>query len=307
MSHAALLIPALILDALLGEPDWLWSRLPHPAVLFGRVVGWLDRTLNRGALRRLRGVAALGLMMLVGWAIGAALAWLGPVAEILAAAILLAQRSLVEHVRAVADGLRQSLDQGRTQVGWIVSRDTAEMTEAQVARSAIESAAENLSDGVVAPAFWFLILGAPGLVMYKMVNTADSMIGYRTPRHAAFGWAAARMDDLLNLIPARLTGLTIAALGGILRRWPAITADARRHKSPNAGWPEAAMARCLNVALAGPRSYDGQMRDLPWVHGPGQKEIGAPQIDASLCILWQVWGALFVAACFGAGLAAVLG
>jgi adenosylcobinamide-phosphate synthase len=142
---------------------------------------------------------------------------------------------------------------------------------------------------VIAPAFWFLIGGLPGLLLYKAVNTADSMIGYRNARYEQFGWAAARLDDLLNLIPARLTGLTIAALSGQLRAWPAIIADARRHRSPNAGWPEAAMARALNVALAGPRSYDGQMRDLAWVNGDARREIGPDDIDAAVAMLWRVW------------------
>ena len=176
-------------------------------------------------------------------------------------------------------------------VARIVSRDCRDMTQSQVARSAIESAAENQNDGVIAPALWFLVGGLPGLLLYKVVNTADSMIGYRNARYEQFGWAAARLDDLLNLIPARLTGLAIAALSGQLRAWPAIANDARRHRSPNAGWPEAAMARALNVALAGPRSYDGQMRDLSWVNGDARRKIGPDDIDAAVAMLWRDWGA----------------
>ena len=290
MSHALLLIPAMILDALLGEPKWLWLRLPHPAVLFGHCVAWLDKNLNRGGGTRIKGVLALAILIIGGTAIGLGLAWLGPVVEIVVAAILLAQQSLVQHVRAVADGLRRSLEEGREAVRWIVSRDTAAMSEAQVARSAIESAAENLSDGVIAPAFWFLVAGLPGLVIYKIVNTADSMIGYRTPRHEAFGWASARMDDLLNLVPARLTCLIIACLGRVLGHWRDISADAGRHRSPNAGWPEAALSRVLHVALAGPRSYEGRLQDFPWVNADGVKDIGPDDIEASIVVLWQVWG-----------------
>lgn len=293
MSAAALLSLAMALDAALGEPDWLWSRVPHPAVLMGRAVGALDRALNHGEGRIIKGLIALFVLALGALLIGALLSALGPVAEVICAAILLAQRSLVDHVSAVAHGLNQSLDEGRTMVARIVSRDTTAMDAPQVARAAIESAAENLSDGVVAPAFWFLLLGLPGLLLYKCVNTADSMIGYRTPKYEKFGKAAARADDLMNLIPARLTGLLIAVLTGQFTRWAEIAADARRHKSPNAGWPEAAMARALDVSLAGPRSYDGQMRDLPWVNGDGRHQIGATEIHAASGLLWRVWQAGF--------------
>ncbi|WP_424985009.1 adenosylcobinamide-phosphate synthase CbiB [Microbulbifer sp. S227A] len=296
MTTALALVLALILDALLGEPGWLWSRLPHPAVLAGRTVGWLDRRLNRGAARRFRGAMALLLLVAIAAAAGYVLGLVGPVVEILAAAILLAQRSLVQHVAAVAQALRRTLGDGRRTVAMIVSRDCRDMGADQVARSAIESAAENLSDGVIAPAFWFLVAGLPGLLIYKIVNTADSMIGYRNDRYLAFGWAAARLDDVLNLIPARLTGLMIALLTGQLRQWPAIARDARQHRSPNAGWPEAAMARALDLALAGPRSYDGQLRQLAWVNGSARKDIGAAEIDAAVAILWRVWWGVLVMA-----------
>ncbi|EEE38984.1 cobalamin biosynthesis protein CobD [Rhodobacteraceae bacterium KLH11] len=281
---------ALCLDAALGEPDWLWSRLRHPAVMIGNVIGWLDQRLNHGDQRRIKGGAVVLLLVLGAYLLGKGLALFGPVAEILICAILLAQKSLVEHVRAVGDGLRTSLDEGRAQVAMIVSRDTRDMTEAQIARSAIESAAENLSDGVIAPAFWFLVAGLPGLLIYKAVNTADSMIGYRTEKYRAFGWAAARLDDVLNLIPARLSFMMIVALSSQWSRWSEMLQDARRHISPNAGWPEAAMARALNVALAGPRSYDGKMRDLAWVNGDAPREIGAAEVFRACDMLWRVWG-----------------
>lgn len=180
---AALLIPALLLDAALGEPRWIWSRVPHPAVVMGRAVGWLDRALNRGPARRARGVLAVALLCLGAGLTGAIIAAVpdGGLLEMAVAAILLAQRSLVQHVAAVAAALRTGLAEGRRSVAMIVGRDTADMTEAEVARAAIESAAENLSDGVVAPAFWFLVAGLPGMLIYKAVNTADSMIGHRTP------------------------------------------------------------------------------------------------------------------------------
>lgn len=289
MTTALPLALALILDALLGEPDWLWSRLPHPAVLAGRAVGWLDRMLNTGTGRRLKGALAVLILTAGAAGVGYLLASAGPVFETLCAAILLAQKSLVQHVSAVARALRQTLHDARETVAMIVSRDCRNMTEAQIARSAIESAAENLSDGVIAPAFWFLVGGLPGILVYKAVNTADSMIGYRNDRYLAFGWAAARLDDVLNLIPARLTGLMIALLAGQLRQWPAISRDARQHRSPNAGWPEAAMARALDLALAGPRSYDGQLRQLAWVNGAARKDIGASDIEGAVKFLWRVW------------------
>ena len=296
MSHAAILVLALLLDAALGEPRWLWSRLPHPAVMMGRAVAALDHRLNNGAARRLRGGATLAVLVLGAGLLGLAIAWLGPLAELVCAAVLIAQKSLADHVRAVADGLRQSVEAGRQAVAMIVSRDCRDMDGPRVARAAIESGAENLSDGVVAPVFWFLLFGAPGIMIYKAVNTADSMIGYRNDRYEEFGKVAARADDLLNLIPARLTGVLIALLTGQLRRWPEIVADARRHRSPNAGWPEAAMARALGVALAGPRSYDGTLRDLAWVNGAARQEIGADEIDGAVGILWRVWAALLVLA-----------
>ncbi|MEP4035411.1 adenosylcobinamide-phosphate synthase CbiB [Pseudophaeobacter sp.] len=290
MSTAEILLLALVLDAALGEPDWLWSRLPHPAVLMGKAVSWLEVHLNTGDARRAKGVLAVTLLVALGLFTGWLLSLFGPLVELLVAAILIAQRSLVEHLRAVADGLSQSLARGRQAVAMIVSRDTDNMTGPQVARSAIESGSENMSDGVVAPAFWFLIAGLPGLLAYKMINTSDSMIGYRTPRYEAFGWATARLDDLVNLIPARLTGMMIALVGGVLRDWPAIAKDAARHRSPNAGWPEAAMARALGLSLAGPRSYDGEMRDFAWVNAPGAKSITGPAILRCCDILWRAWG-----------------
>jgi adenosylcobinamide-phosphate synthase len=295
---AALLIPALLLDAALGEPKGLWNRWPHPAVLMGRAVDWADQTLNRGANRKARGIVAMaGLSaaaLLLGWLIH-----LIPdfgVLEVVVAAILLAQRSLVDHVQAVGDALRLSLNDGRRMVARIVGRDTAAMDEPAVARAAIESAAENLSDGVIAPAFWFLVGGLPGLMLYKITNTADSMIGHRTPRHEQFGWAAARFDDLLNLIPARLTALLIALTHGRLDAASPVLRDAPLHRSPNAGWPEAAMAVVLDVPLSGPRSYHGALREYPWVYPEGRRVPGPDAIDAACAALWRAWGGLLAIA-----------
>ncbi len=289
MTTAFVLACAMLLDAALGEPDWLWSRLRHPAVLFGDVVGFCDRRFNRGSHRRLKGMAVAAALAIGALVLGTALAQLGWIAEIVICAVLLAQRSLAQHVQDVAEALRLSLPQGRNMVARIVSRDTSEMDGPQVARAAIESAAENLSDGVIAPAFWFLIGGLPGLFLYKVINTADSMIGYLNERYAEFGWASAKLDDLLNLLPARLTCLMLVVLSNGWSHWRAIVEDAERHISPNAGWPEAAMARALNVALAGPRSYHGKVRHLAWVNEDARKEIGPREIEKAVRLLWQVW------------------
>jgi adenosylcobinamide-phosphate synthase len=286
----------MILDALFGEPKWLWSRYPHPAVLMGRLIGWCDLRFNAGTGRQAKGVTVLAGLVVCAGLLGLILDALpGKIIDILVIAVLLAQKSLADHVRAVADALRLSLGDGKRAVARIVGRDTQAMDPPAVARSAIESAAENLSDGVIAPAFWFLIAGLPGLLIYKIVNTADSMIGYRTPRHADFGWAAARFDDLLNLIPARLTALMIWAVTS--RPDPrGILHDAPLHRSPNAGWPEAAMAHGLGIALSGPRSYDGHLRDYPFVNAGGEHDLTPADIDRAVSILWKTWALMLVLA-----------
>ncbi len=260
----------------------------------GRAVAWADRRFNDDT--RAKGILAVLILVGAALLLGLALQALpGALAEVLVAAVLLAQRSLVDHVQAVAQALRLSVGEGRRTVAMIVGRDTTSMDQPAIARAAIESAAENFSDGVVAPAFWFAVAGLPGLLIYKLVNTADSMIGHRTPRYEQFGWAAARLDDLLNLVPARLSALLLW-LTRPRGSWRAIVADARLHRSPNAGWPEAAMARVLDVALSGPRSYHGEMRDYPWVHPQGRRDIGPPEIDAAARTLWSAWAILLALA-----------
>lgn len=288
------LVFAMLLDALFGEPRFLWDRLPHPAVLMGRLVAFLDRTLNTGNDRKSKGVLALAILCFSAAVLGSVLSQLGWVIEIIIAAILLAQKSLVDHVKAVATGLRISIAQGRFAVSMIVSRDTKDMTESQIARSAIESAAENFSDGVIAPAFWFLIGGLPAMLVYKFVNTADSMIGYKTKKYLEFGWASARFDDVLNWVPARISMLLIVAFAKQPINLKAIISEAKQHKSPNAGWPEAAMARAIDVALAGPRSYDGKLQQLPWVNETGRQSITANDVDSATRILWRAWNLAWV-------------
>jgi adenosylcobinamide-phosphate synthase len=285
---------AMILDALIGEPKWLWDRAPHPAVVTGRAIAWMDRRFNTGTYAG--GILTIALLVIGALCSGALLTLIpGIWAEVIIGAILLAQKSLVQHVQAVANALRLSVSDGRASVAMIVGRDTRGLNGPAVARGAIESAAENLSDGVIAPVFWFVIGGLPGLLVYKTVNTADSMIGYRTPKYLEFGWAAARLDDVLNWVPARLTAVLIWCVAQARAPWSDIRRDAVLHRSPNAGWPEAAIAPALDVSLSGPRSYDGALEHFDWVHVAGRKDANADDIDAAVGVLWRSWALALVA------------
>jgi adenosylcobinamide-phosphate synthase len=300
---------ALAIDAVVGDPDALWRRMPHPVAWFGAAIGWLDRRFNREAdafaARRAWGVMSLValLTLAVGgaWLLHAGLTRLpfGWVLEALAASVLIAQRSLYDHVARVAATLeRDGLTGGRRAVAMIVGRDPESLDEAGVSRAAIESAAENFSDGVVAPALWFALLGLPGLAAYKAVNTADSMIGHMSERHRAYGWAAARLDDLMNLPASRLAGLVVAlaaplAGGSIAQSLAAMRRDARLHRSPNAGWPEAAMAGALGVALAGPRRYGERLVEDPFLNAGGRREADAADIRRALRVMIGACAGLF--------------
>jgi adenosylcobinamide-phosphate synthase len=272
---------ALLVEAAFGYPSWLFRVIGHPVVWIGTLLGWLDQRMNDDHMpdlrRRRRGVLALALIVGVAVvptatlqvaAVGAPAVF----ATIICASSLLAQRSLFAHVLSVADKLENTgLPGGRAAVAHIVGRNSQTLDEAAVARAAIESLAENFSDAVVAPSLWCALLGLPGMAVYKTINTADSMVGHRTPRHAAFGWASARLDDLVNLPASRLASLWLilaaslhpqacgrAACRTVLR-------DARQHRSPNAGWPEAAMAGALGLRLAGPRVYGTTLIDDAWM------------------------------------------
>jgi adenosylcobinamide-phosphate synthase len=294
LASIPILAIALLVDAAFGYPALLFRIIGHPVTWIGTGIAWLDRTLNRG-MRRAGGVLAV-LLLLVGtgvpaWALQTLILRTAPrpVALIVlgvAAATLLAQRSLWDHVRAVERGLLAGLPEGRAAVSHIVGRNPASLDAPGVARAAIESLAENFADGVVAPAFWCAVGGLPGLVLYKAINTADSMIGHRTPRHEAFGWAAARLDDVVNLPASRLAALLLLAAAALHRAdpagaWRAIWRDARRHRSPNAGWPEAAMAGALGLRLAGPRVYGAVRVEDGWM-GDGRAEAGPADITRGL-------------------------
>ncbi|SHF31136.1 adenosylcobinamide-phosphate synthase [Litoreibacter ascidiaceicola] len=281
---------AMLLDAVLGEPKWLWDRVPHPAVLMGQGISWLETRLNTGKDRRAKGILLIVLLVAAALVAGAVLSAFGPLVEIVIGAILIAQRSLADHVSDVARALRLSLGDGRIMVARIVGRDVKTLDQSGVARGAIESAAENLSDGVIAPVFWFALLGLPGLLAYKIINTADSMVGYKNDRYEEFGWASARLDDLVNWPAARLTAILIALVHLRPNAMGVAQRDAGLHRSPNAGWPEAAMASVLGISLSGPRSYDGTLRDEPYVNPEGRHSAGPDDIDASVTVLWKAWG-----------------
>jgi adenosylcobinamide-phosphate synthase len=277
-----LLLAGLAIDAAFGDMPAVFGRVPHPVVLAGRAIAFFEKKLNRPhrteKKRRERGVVTVIVLVAAAAGLGWVLHWLsrgsllGALVEALAIGILVAQRSLFDHVAAVGAALATGgLPAGRTAVSHIVGRDPMQLDFYGVARAALESLAENFSDGVVAPVFWYLVLGLPGLFAYKMANTLDSMIGHRSERYRSFGWAAARFDDLANLVPALLSGLLLtgaALFAGEARPGHALAVmlrDGRKHYSPNAGWPEAAMAGALGLALAGPRAYaEGEVRD-PWL------------------------------------------
>ncbi|MEN3949983.1 adenosylcobinamide-phosphate synthase CbiB [Iodidimonas sp. SYSU 1G8] len=297
---------ALLIDALGGDPRILYRHVPHPVTMMGWGIAFLDNALNSPArpveYRRLAGAVSLGLLIIataaVAWSVHGLLARVtgGWLVEAVLASTLLAQRSLYDHVAAVHRALiHEGLEGGRAAVSMIVGRDVRGLDEAGVRRAAIESLAENLSDGVVAPLFWGCLFGLPGIAVYKLVNTADSMIGHRTPRHEAYGWAAARMDDALNWIPARLSGVLIALCAGATaaRALRVMRRDARHHRSPNAGWPEAAMAGALGVRLSGPRLYAGRMSAEPWL-GVDGADPGGHHMQRALAITVRVFVLLFV-------------
>jgi adenosylcobinamide-phosphate synthase len=275
------LLLGLALDAMLGDPAWLWRRLPHPVVMIGRAIAclegrWLDPAapaavqMRRGLTASVVviGISALLALVIQELCLRSPLGWL-PLAFVMST--LIAARGLYDHVSAVAAGLDQGLAEGRRAVTHIVGRDPASLDGHGVARAAIESTAENFADGVVAPLFWGVLLGLPGMAAYKAINTLDSMIGYRSPRYRHFGRFAARLDDLANWLPARLAACLILMAALCLPRtapragWRAMWRDAAQHRSPNAGWPEAAIAGALGLRLAGPRRYAGELVDDAWM------------------------------------------
>ncbi len=300
---------ALLAEAAIGYPAFIYRAIGHPVTWMGALLARLERRLNREtdgyARRRLAGVATLLVLLSVTATVAlvferlTAFRWLGVVLQVLAASSLIAQRSLYEHVRAVAYALEtEGLAAGRKAVSMIVGRNPDRLDEAGVARAAIESLAENFADGIVAPVFWMAVGGLTGAALYKAANTADSMIGHLNARYAAFGWAAARFDDLLNLPASRLAALFIGlASGSPGRAWRAVRRDASKHRSPNAGWPEAAMAGALGLKLAGPRIYGEETIDDAFM-GDGRREATAVDIRKALRVYLRAcvveWALLMV-------------
>ena len=305
MSHFLILLGAIGLDRIVGDPPWLWQRVPHPVVIFGKGIDLFEKRLNTGAFtpegRRLNGVftivALLALSILFGMLLSMIfhhLGFLGMILEIIVVAVFLAQKSLGDHVQAVADGLlRNGLEGGRQAVAMIVGRDPKTLNESGVSCAAIESLSENFADGVVAPVFWYLIAGLPGILAYKMLNTADSMIGHKNERFLQFGWASARLDDLANWPAARLSAgfIAVAALlrlgaGAGRRSLSAALRDSGLHRSPNSGWPEAAMAGALDLQLAGPRVYGGMRVSEPMMHAAGRADAGPQDILSGIRVFY---------------------
>jgi adenosylcobinamide-phosphate synthase len=298
---AELALTALATEVAFGFPDAIYRRIGHPVSWLGVLIARLEDRWNRSKFlpltRRMFGIATLLLLIVVCGVAGMVVSllaerFLPSFASLLvcgaAASTCLAQRSLDTHVGAVADALEQKgIEGGRHAVSQIVGRDTAELDEAGVSRAAIESLAENFSDGVVAPLFWLLIASLPGAFIYKAINTADSMIGHKSDRYRAFGWASARADDLVNLPASRLAVIWLVLAAAILPGLSARSAiealwrDASKHRSPNAGWPEAAMAGALGLRLGGPRAYDGAMLNEPWI-GDGREQTSTRDIRVAL-------------------------
>ena len=294
---------ALCLDRLIGWPDRLYRNLSHPVVGIGALISTADQRLNRdnwpAAVRKIAGVFFL-LILITGLYLVCRLivssipsGWAGIGLTAVLAWPFLAAKSLSDHVQAVAVHLQaDDLPAAREAVSMIVGRNSEQLDQNAIAGAAVESLAENTSDGVTAPLFWGVLFGLPGLVVYKAINTADSMIGYRTKKHQAFGWAAAQLDDLVNLIPARLTGLIYVLLARApVHALTVMVKDAPRHRSPNAGWPEAAVASALGIRLSGPRLYNGVASSDPWLNkagrNPGPKDITAA-LQLYRRLLWVV-------------------
>lgn len=277
MMTAGVILLAWGIELVLGWPDWLYQRMRHPVVWLGAVISAFERTLNKSVWsHRARYIAGalttlicLGLVTGLAWGVSRLLppTWWGIAIEAIIASSLIASRSLYAHVAAVHRPLAENkLSDARDAVSMIVGRDPNKLDENGIARASLESLAENASDGVIAPVFWGAIFGLPGLVAYKAINTLDSMIGHRNDRYAAFGGFAARLDDIANLIPARITGLLFCLASFKGAAFNVMARDARRHRSPNAGWPEAAMAGGLGVRLSGPRVYDSGTSREPWLN-----------------------------------------
>ena len=287
MKALLVLLVGWIADLVMGDPE----RLPHPIVWFGKAIAWFERLLNKGRGRRVKGI--LMALLLIGTVYAAMfflLRWVDSINVFLGLAVkailvfyCLAGTTLIREVRKVFEAVDRSLEEGRKQVARIVGRDTSELSEQEVRIAALETLAENLSDGVVAPVFWYAILGVPGMMAYKMVNTLDSMIGYRTQRYREYGWCAARIDDVANYLPARLTTLLMLTVTGRFRLLNFVTWFGREHSSPNSGYPEAALAGILDCRFGGPHTYFGEIVEKPYI-GTNERPITTADMERAVRI-----------------------
>jgi adenosylcobinamide-phosphate synthase len=297
MNHFVMAAFALVIEYFVGYPQSLQRAIGHPVEWIGKLIAYLDEGLNdpdsEDNDQRNQGIFAVVALCI---AVGVPAFLLerlllsfhyGWIINTLLATAFIAQKSLRDHVTAVARTLPQSIVAARKEVAKIVGRDPSTLDESGVAKAALESLAENTADGITAPIFWFAIAGLPGIVIYKAINTADSMIGHKSEKYLHFGWAAAKLDDLVNLPASRLTGLLFAGAAWLKSKTRAQAAlnamwrDASKHQSPNAGWPEAAMAGALDLKFGGPRQYDGEMVQLPYM-GDGRGQMTAADIDKGL-------------------------
>lgn len=301
MDRATQLLAILLLEAAIGYPRWLYRIVRHPVVWMGSLIGALDARLNVGNARRRRlaGCALVIILVLTAAGVGVAFEWASHtntfalIVLMLVGTTMLAQRSLHTHVVDVLRALESGdIETARRSVAMIVGRDTVALDAQGVSAAAIESLSESFCDGIVAPVFWFLVAGLPGLIVCKAINTADSMIGHKDERYGAFGWAAARADDVLNFVPARVSGLLICAVGcgGLSTMFR----DAHRHASPNGGWPEAAMAGVLARQLGGPVSYDGESAFRAYLGNGPRPDVES--LRAALRVFWRACLALWVIA-----------
>jgi|CXWL01.1.fsa_nt_gi adenosylcobinamide-phosphate synthase len=289
------LLIAYFLEAIFGYPKFIYAKIKHPVVWMGAVISWLERNCNKSHTSRVTGIFTMATLLAITLAITLPIQKFGNIyIEAILMATLLATRSLYDHVNAVYTSLRQNnLQTARLELAKIVGRDTENLDESEICKAAIESLAESFSDGVVAPVFWAALFGLPAIACYKAINTADSMIGHKTERYKYFGWAAARLDDAANFIPARLSALLIIAVYP-LSLWGRVREEAKKHASPNSGYPEAAMAYALGICLGGKRSYDGEEYSAPLIGDGLRTEITIKDLQKALRI--------YVSACTTLGL-----
>lgn len=283
--HAIALLLAVIMDWLLGDPAWI----PHPIVAMGKSIAWFEKCCNRGKYKQIKGgvtvfILTVGCYLfftLLAWSCLNAPWWVQLLVETLFCFTALAGTTLIRECRKVFVALESSLDAGRKQVGYLVGRDTTELTAEEVKTATLETLAENLSDGVVAPLFWFCIGGLPAMMTYKMINTQDSMLGYKTARYKDFGKCAALLDDAANWLPARITAFTMALVTWSKRSFQFILKYGRAHSSPNAGYPEAALAGILNVQFGGGHWYHGEWMEKP-VIGDTKRKISKEDLKQAI-------------------------